>query len=657
MPIASAVVAASVCLVAAVQNPGQTAARPSASLAARAGVVARPVINAEPVGLRPLPFESILDAAARNEPVNIDLGAAAFDLEPASVSITGFTGARTVRGSLRGETGHFLFSEVGGAVTGAVWSDRGVYEVRPADEPMAVRVIDLGRAALPGCVELREGGEPEDAAVGAPALRGEPEQVTRVLVAFTDAGAAQVGGQSQVLSFASAAIESANTAYDNSLMTVGDEGAVACRLELVGVWTGDPQGFTGSGLLGAVRSPADGVMDEVNALRDATGADLVAIISESGIGICGVAYLAPESQGSGFSVTAQSCAIGNLTFAHELGHNQGATHDVDNAGGSYRPYGFGWRWTTTGGSLRRSVMAYSPGSRRPNFSNPEVLNGGVPTGVAGAADNARLIGETFPGLASFRSGGTDASVDCDNDGTGDVFQLVSDPATDSDASGALDACELAQGLLEDCNQDGLADIGQATPRVVIDAPIIDLESSLALPLSTTLSDAPEAFSDVRLIVRAGADLGGGSETIGLSINGDGFDSYFANAGPDCAGVEATVVLPAEYWNALGADITFDVTYTPDVNPELCRTNAVRITADYNTIDRSFDSDGDGLIDACGGCSPADLAPPAGTLDLADLNAFVAGFVASDPIADLDGNGVWELADITAFVSAFNAGCP
>ena len=121
-----------------------------------------------------------------------------------------------------------------GAIAGAVWSDRGVYEIRPTADPMRVRVLDLGRAALPGCVALREGAEGEQPAVGDPALRGEPEQITRVLVGFTETGAAQVGGQNQVFAFASAAIESANTAYDNSLMTVGDDGAVrriGCRFE------------------------------------------------------------------------------------------------------------------------------------------------------------------------------------------------------------------------------------------------------------------------------------------------------------------------------------------------------------------------------------------------------------------------------------------
>lgn len=56
--------------------------------------------------------------------------------------------------------------------------------------------------------------------------------------------------------------------------------------------------------------------------------------------------------------------------------------------------------------------------------------------------------------------------------------------------------------------------------------------------------------------------------------------------------------------------------------------------------------------------PADLAPPTGVLDLADINAFVAGFTANDAISDLaEPFGVWDLSDINAFVAAFSAGCP
>ncbi|USN97880.1 MAG: hypothetical protein H6810_06690 [Phycisphaeraceae bacterium] len=58
-----------------------------------------------------------------------------------------------------------------------------------------------------------------------------------------------------------------------------------------------------------------------------------------------------------------------------------------------------------------------------------------------------------------------------------------------------------------------------------------------------------------------------------------------------------------------------------------------------------------------GCNAADIAEPFGVLDLQDVQAFVAGFVAGDPIADLTGNGVLDLQDVQLFVSSFVAGCP
>jgi hypothetical protein len=67
-----------------------------------------------------------------------------------------------------------------------------------------------------------------------------------------------------------------------------------------------------------------------------------------------------------------------------------------------------------------------------------------------------------------------------------------------------------------------------------------------------------------------------------------------------------------------------------------------------------------LFNACGpgGCNAADLAPPLRVLDLADIGAFVAAFIAGDPLADLaPPEGVLDLADIGAFVDAFAAGCP
>jgi len=56
--------------------------------------------------------------------------------------------------------------------------------------------------------------------------------------------------------------------------------------------------------------------------------------------------------------------------------------------------------------------------------------------------------------------------------------------------------------------------------------------------------------------------------------------------------------------------------------------------------------------------PADLAEPFGVLDLSDVAAFTAAFVAGDDLADLaEPFGVLDLSDVGAFVASFTAGCP
>lgn len=100
-------------------------------------------------------------------------------------------------------------------------------------------------------------------------------------------------------------------------------------------------------------------------------------------------------------------------------------------------------------------------------------------------------------------------------------------------------------------------------------------------------------------------------------------------------------------------------------------NQHTITADTSTVGpitgtlsvESNDPDVPSLVISISGevvppACPADLAAPFGILDLSDINAFTAGFVANDPIADLAAPmGTFDLADINAFVNSFVAGCP
>ena len=168
----------------------------------------------------------------------------------------------------------------------------------------------------------------------------------------------------------------------------------------------------------------EGSMDEIHALRDRYGADLVALfVAAPAGGTCGIAYVPSFAKYPmddfgplGFSVTARECeGSGYSVFTHEIGHNQGARHDPYNAGCPTGPDSciddgnFPWRYGRCNTDLGwRTAMAYGgnplgdcPLSTR-RFSSPDILFQGVPTGDADRRDNRRVLVETARRVANFR---------------------------------------------------------------------------------------------------------------------------------------------------------------------------------------------------------------------------------------------------------------
>ena len=110
----------------------------------------------------------------------------------------------------------------------------------------------------------------------------------------------------------------------------------------------------------------------------------------------------------------RGCASGNLSFAHELGHNFGALHDpyVD-PGTSPYAYGHGYAVPAAGW---RTVMAYNNAcsaagtscTRIPYFSNPNLTYGSpaLPLGTTSTSDNTRVHNQNAATVANFRTSGT-----------------------------------------------------------------------------------------------------------------------------------------------------------------------------------------------------------------------------------------------------------
>ena len=223
--------------------------------------------------------------------------------------------------------------------------------------------------------------------------------IVDVMVVYSDqtakAAGTAIGTQIQQ------AVDTANTAYANS--------GIATRLRLVHY---EQVSYNDSGDfytdLDRLQNGTDGYMDNVQTLRNTYGADLVSLFVES-TQYCGYAWIGPSAN-YGFSVVNRGCASGNLSFAHELGHNFGARHDpyVD---GSTSPYAYGHGLVDPGQGWR-TVMAYNDAcsaagtscTRIPYFSNPNLTYGNPPDplGTTSTSDNARVHNGSAATVAGFR---------------------------------------------------------------------------------------------------------------------------------------------------------------------------------------------------------------------------------------------------------------
>ena len=236
-----------------------------------------------------------------------------------------------------------------------------------------------------------------------------------VAIVYTPAARSAAGGTGAIEAMIDLMIAETNQAYQAS--------GVHHRLALV---ERSEVSYTESGNAALdverMADPSDGYIDEVHAMRDWVGADLVhLLVAESNLS--GFGHLYPGA----FGLSRYDGGGGLL--AHELGHNMGLRHDRyqvhHHEGGGLRSnpaYGYvNQRGLASGAhpsSRWKTIMAYGSQCADAGFHCPDVLRFSNPrqryredplgvaygegSGVAGASDAAAVVNAMGPAVAFYR---------------------------------------------------------------------------------------------------------------------------------------------------------------------------------------------------------------------------------------------------------------
>ncbi|MBX3725189.1 MAG: hypothetical protein KF823_04655 [Xanthomonadales bacterium] len=311
------------------------------------------------------------------------------------------------RGHVEGDPDHVAtFTLHAGQLAGLVTLPGATWEIMPAGDGGA-DLLAIDHAGFPECA----GDHPAPtidtlaptAVLGGPSPFLDRFDDIDVIIFYTAAARTGAGGEAQIQATAQAAVDNANTAFSQSALP--HRFRLVAALELAFNESGNA-----STDLSAFRANAT-----ANAARNAYLADQAGLLVENGGGGCGIGYLmtvvGPGFAPNAFQVTARTCAVGNLTYAHEHGHNMGMAHNPENAGTAAYPYSYG-HWNgladTPASERFRTVMSYANPcvggcTRRPYWSSPEINYMGVPTGVVDERDNARNMRNVGPTVANWRT--------------------------------------------------------------------------------------------------------------------------------------------------------------------------------------------------------------------------------------------------------------
>ncbi|MGE3974983.1 MAG: CFI-box-CTERM domain-containing protein [Bdellovibrionales bacterium] len=303
---------------------------------------------------------------------------------------------------------HFVLSK--GRITGRVFTKRRLFSIS-SPEPFRHIINEKIHRDLVGknCILPSDNDQQEQEPESTNSKRRKGEQlegddgsIIDIMILYTPQAQAASGDMD---SEAQLAVDIANTGLGNSNASFRFRLAYSGEISYTETQSGTD--------LTRLYGKTDGYMDEVHALRETHGGDIVSLFVSDISGACGFAreQTASPSKARAFNIVNRNC-LDEPTFAHEVGHNLGAAHeyDIDASNGAYS-YSHGYYLTGTIGPGYYigfyTIMAYGNNCVScygiTYFSNPKVTFPGFsfgtsakgPVGDAATADSIR----TFENLA------------------------------------------------------------------------------------------------------------------------------------------------------------------------------------------------------------------------------------------------------------------
>ncbi|MDD5708384.1 MAG: M12 family metallo-peptidase, partial [Kiritimatiellae bacterium] len=275
---------------------------------------------------------------------------------------------------------------------------------------------ELPRVSAPSPVPPRKAGRTKEAALPFDSGGGGDSGVSPlattyldVMIVFDTTAQTWVADNGGVAAFAADAIARMNVAMQTS--------GIDCTFRLAATVLKSYSG--GSELLFPLYDITNnsGVFSDIETLRTTYGADLVTLMIDTGsaYGSVGIGWVLMSTSGDPrYAYTA--CAIRSVnqshTLTHEVGHNLGCGHAVnqaDDPGPALFSYSSGYYFTASGNAYH-TIMAYNRDGyggaydECDHFSTPLKTYGssGVVVGNASTADNARTIRETMTAASTYR---------------------------------------------------------------------------------------------------------------------------------------------------------------------------------------------------------------------------------------------------------------